>query len=991
MKKGLFIGLISLVLAGIMVFSLTKENDSIKDKEGGASMTGAKSYLISIRNNQETGLLNPQDVLKAREQLSTLKGYDELDWQSIGPDNIAGRVRALLFDNQDNTAQTLYAGGVNGGLFKTTNLGIQWESVSTGDKTLNISSMYQTSSGTIYIGTGEGLYSSEFSGTGDYGIETGFVGQGIFEYSASGDLSLVAGTEPTTNNTDFAYVNEIMEVGGNLVVATHAGLKVRSGGSWAFAKTSAGDELTGIAWDIKVGSNGAIFASVNGESYRSADGNTNHFELISGGDSDLPSGSGRVEFAVASNDANIVFANVSKITGRSDGVYKSTDGGLNWFVILPGGSATYNLFSYKSGTYQGNYDNMITVFPNDDSRILVGGLNLWLGESIPGTEYYDWTKISDGVVENFYLPWYLHYDIHSVVFQPNSNSNAFVSTDGGVYYTNTGSSEHTYQARNNGLATTQYYKVGIGTKKDVILGGTQDNGTQYVYKNFQGKYLGENIFLNGVASDGGYSILSMMDSKFGSTVTDPASLYFSADKHNLFQPSTYGYRMYRSETLGQDFSVNFFDSIGSFVDYGLNFNTFLTPILLSENFNDLNTGLFIDSVKINKDYEAGDTAILYSKSFRYPFEYIMPTAVDSNNYIYNVPDVVVPRLFLAVQNQVFMTFDALNFAKAPYWYRISASDSAGVSGNPTSIAYSTDGYLFVGTQEGELYRIDNINNAYTLAESSIDTNTCILSTSKLTFPNENGQTVTSVSVDPNDANNVLVTLGNYGNDTYLYYSTDALSSEPTFTSVQGNLAAMPVYASVLEMGSDNTAIIGTENGLYTTDNIDAASVNWTPSGANIGMVPVFDIVQQTNKKEAFIIQKPNPGIPGQYINDVYSAAANYGSIYVATYGRGLFRDDTYWEPVGVKEFAIENPIKAITLFPNPVANQATVNFELENSSTVQVNVYDLSGKLVYANTNKYPKGNAQLTYNVNSLKNGTYIVQLVAEGKSNTTKMVVFH
>ena len=36
----------------------------------------------------------------------------------IGPDNIAGRVRAIVVDDADPNHTTLYAGGVAGGLFK---------------------------------------------------------------------------------------------------------------------------------------------------------------------------------------------------------------------------------------------------------------------------------------------------------------------------------------------------------------------------------------------------------------------------------------------------------------------------------------------------------------------------------------------------------------------------------------------------------------------------------------------------------------------------------------------------------------------------------------------------------------------------------------------------------------------------------------------------------------------------------------------------------
>ncbi|MBR5028207.1 MAG: hypothetical protein IKX51_03190, partial [Bacteroidales bacterium] len=78
----------------------------------------------------------------------------------LGPTNLAGRIRGLIIDNQDQTNQTLYAGGVAGGLFKTTDGGQHWQRVPMSmpngtEVSLPISCMVQTPDGVIYIGTGE--------------------------------------------------------------------------------------------------------------------------------------------------------------------------------------------------------------------------------------------------------------------------------------------------------------------------------------------------------------------------------------------------------------------------------------------------------------------------------------------------------------------------------------------------------------------------------------------------------------------------------------------------------------------------------------------------------------------------------------------------------------------------------------------------------------------------------------------------------------------
>ena len=987
-KKLLPFGFIGLLLAGLIIFFYTSSvKERGKEIRSEASIGGAKDYLKMIRNNQHSGLLEARDVIAAREQLANMgsRSADELNWQSMGPKNIAGRIRALLFDNQDAGATTLYAGAVNGGLFKSTNLGILWEEVNTGEQVLNITTMYQDDDGSIYIGTGEGLYSTELSGTGEAGLETGFMGKGVFIFNpASSDLNIIEGTDPSLTNMDFAYVNEIaMTSAHQLMVATNSGLKVKTENGWAFAKTSDGTELTGTAWDIKVSPSGTIFTSVDGESYKSEDGNVNHFEAISGGGSDhLPGNMGRVEFAISGLDENIVIASVSKTNGKLMNVYKSVDKGYSWFVIFPGGSSALNLFTYSTGSYQGNYDNTLAIFPTDATRVLLGGLDLWDGKGIPGYDDYDWTRISDGLFDSYLFPFYLHYDIHAIVFRPGHDNEVFVATDGGVFFTETGTTDHFYQARNKGLTTTQFYKIAVGTKKNTVLGGTQDNGTLLVSPNTQGQPYGENINkLAGfsVASDGGYSVMSMMDSKLGDKVTNPGIMYCSPDVHNLG-----GDKIKRSETLGFDYSLNFLDSLSGTIS-----STFLTPMIHRENFNETNSELYIDFVA-HQDYEAGDTIIAKSRSYKYPIEYILPTAVADSDTI-AVQDIVVSRTFIAFRDEVYMTFDGVAFDRAPIWYKISSADSNGVSGNPCAIAYSQDeAHLFVANTDGQIFRIDNVNGGYAPEELSIDSSECIITTTDLNFPDTTGQVITSIAVDPDDANKLLVSLGNYGNDNYVYFTSNALDDEPDFVSVQGNLPLAPVYATLLEMNDDNKAIIGTEHGLFVTDDITASSVSWTPTGANIGDVPVFDIVQQTNRKEAFIITLPDPGSPGHYINNVYSGAENYGSIYVATYGRGIFRDDTYWEPVGVNEFSVrDNTVNSLSVFPNPASDNTYISFTLKNAANVDIRIFDMNGRMVYQTSGRYPKGNSTVNYNPDLLDNGTYMVQIISEGSSRTSKLVV--
>ena len=122
-------------------------------------------------------------------------------------------------------------------------------------------------------------------------------------------------------------------------------------------------------------------------------------------------------------------------------------------------------------------------------------------------------------------------------------------------------------------------------------------------------------------------------------------------------------------------------------------------------------------------------------------------------------------------------------------------DDATYLGDPLSMAVTPDGdKVFVGFKDGKVCRIDNINSVVDASTGCLDSVQCIVTTTFFEAFANNGQCVTSIAVDPQNINNVVVTLGNYGNDNYVYYSNNALSDNPTFVSKQGNLPKMPIYS-----------------------------------------------------------------------------------------------------------------------------------------------------------------------------------------------------
>ncbi len=417
----------------------------------------------------------------------------------------------------------------------------------------------------------------------------------------------------------------------------------------------------------------------------------------------------------------------------------------------------------------------------------------------------------------------------------------------------------------------------------------------------------------------------------------------------------------------------------------------MTPILLWENYDNENSR---DSILYTapEDHDANDTIIVRSKNYRHPIGYILPEALDAGDSIM-IQDVVSTKFFIATEDEIWMTLQALRFNVDPEWYIISNDNNNGFTDNPNCIAASKDGnYLFVGNLEGNLYRISNIALAYNEDLADVNSPNCIIATTELVIKEDNTQVVTSVSVDPNNANNVLVTLGNYGNTEYVFYSTNALSDVPTFEVRQGNLPKMPVYSSILEMQPDNNvAIVGTEEGIWMTDDITVSNPSWYDASGSMGKVPVLALKQQTNSKPSFTITTVDPGT-GTTIYEIYPEITNYGMIYAATHGRGIFRDETYGT-VGVEENTANGGSAitgTLTIYPNPASDYVSVSFDLENNTPVQVNIYDLSGKLVQQSSESgLNSGKQTVRLNTQTLTRGTYLVKMVAGNEISTAKLII--
>jgi hypothetical protein len=178
------------------------------------------------------------------------------------------------------------------------------------------------------------------------------------------------------------------------------------------------------------------------------------------------------------------------------------------------------------------------------------------------------------------------------------------------------------------------------------------------------------------------------------------------------------------------------------------------------------------------------------------------------------------------------------------------------------------------------------------------------------------------------------------------------------------------------MFQSGTVIIGTETGIYATTNIADPSPKWTEENTGMAHVPVYMIIQQQNNY--WFTDGPQ--------------VTNFGTIYIATHGRGVFQCENFTSinepPTQGNHSANKNYLTA-TVYPDPVINNATVSFNMPNSGNAELHVFDIHGKLVNSvNLSNLSKGNHVYTLDCGAILKGSYLIQVVSGKESAAAKFV---
>ncbi|MFM1969338.1 MAG: hypothetical protein RL152_715, partial [Bacteroidota bacterium] len=467
-----------------------------------------------------------------KEALTTLStdvqqtGGAQNTYGAVGPSQNGGRTRAVAYDKRFGSTvngsvnKVILAGGVNGGIFRTTDGGQKWQFVHPDAEARNISCLVQDprtgQENTWYAGTGEPIGASA-------GYPTGFIfGNGILKSTDNGatwtKLSITNVADPTQFNSEWNFIHKIAihPLNGDIYAAIHRRI-VRSkdgGQTWQTVFISFNNIPTlavgGIA-DILITRNGSkIIVGMSGRNadpelagvFVSETGDLGTYTRIAGGNQGAPDyvngwraynntqnaadefvlGWGRIVMALAPSNENILYVMVENTDLASDSKPEADLFKCDMSTATPiWTNLTNNLVAQRNSNRvgvstkyletQGAYNMLLAVHPTNPNIVLAGGVNLF--RSTDGFSTRTNVRFIGGLESGNTFTDDLgtsHVDFHGFSFEPGNPNRVLLSSDGGIAQIENITASTvvwnyfnalTNLTFNSSYQTIQYYHVGI--------------------------------------------------------------------------------------------------------------------------------------------------------------------------------------------------------------------------------------------------------------------------------------------------------------------------------------------------------------------------------------------------------------------------------------------------------------------------------------------------------------------------------------------------
>ncbi len=382
--------------------------------------------------------------------------FKSLSWRNIGPFR-AGR--SLAVAGVVNDPNTYYFGATGGGVWKSTNAGMDWHCVS--DSTFKSSSVgaiavAPSDPNVVYVGMGEADMRSNIS-----------FGDGIYKSTNAGKTwkrlgpvlaDAIANIEVHPTNPDIMYFSAM---GNPFKPNKERGVyrTLDGGRTWKLV-LSKNDSTGAMCVRIDPNNSRVIYATLwqayrNGYSMSSGGTGSGLYKSVDAGETwtclntnpGMPVGIlGKIGITVSPVNSNRLYA---LIENKNGGLYRSDDGGETW-----------NLINKDKNLWQRPWYYMnLQADPKNENALIV--LNVNAMKSIDGGKSFKRINVRHG-------------DTHDVWINPSNPNNFIIGDDGGAEVTFNNGATFTEAD----VPTAQFYHVSVDNDFPYhVYGAQQDNSS----------------------------------------------------------------------------------------------------------------------------------------------------------------------------------------------------------------------------------------------------------------------------------------------------------------------------------------------------------------------------------------------------------------------------------------------------------------------------------------------------------------------------------
>jgi hypothetical protein len=451
---------------------------------------------------------------------------------------VSGRATAVAIDPADPTGNTVYIGGAQGGVWKSTNAAtsvannVTWTAVTDDQATLSIGSIViqpgnsDPAKSVILVGTGEadnsgdsyfGLGILRSADSGNTWTLISSANGGTYSFSGLGDTRMAFSTANTSTVVAAMAATAVGQTDDALTSNTFRGLytSTDAGQTWTydalFTGASQATSATSVVYNAAAGLffaavryNG-FFSSPDGLTWTRLANQPGAAGLLSTTNcpqpyvTTCPIYRGEITVVPGRNEMYVWFVSL----GPTDqGIWQSKDGGNSWTAIIDNASSGITNCGDTGnpngcGVEQGTYNLELLAVPNGNSAtdLYAGAVNLYkcsINSSNPTCSSAPFMNLTHvyGCDPIIGALAHVHPDQHALAYTiPSSGTDLmYFANDGGIYRaldgftgltTGSCSSTNQFDDLNQNLGSmTQFVSFSEHPSNvDMILGGTQDNGS----------------------------------------------------------------------------------------------------------------------------------------------------------------------------------------------------------------------------------------------------------------------------------------------------------------------------------------------------------------------------------------------------------------------------------------------------------------------------------------------------------------------------------